>query len=160
MIIIYVDDMMVIGHKQSIIDVQERVEKVFSIKTETSLIDYLGCEFHMNKDNTRGWLGQPSIIRSPEKKFSEEAMKHRCSLTPGTPRFIAMRVTDEEDKLPAKEHATYRSGVGTLLYLTEHSRPDLCNAVRELSETMDRPAPIHLKEMYSIIRYILETRKY
>ena len=37
MIIIYVDDMMVIGHKETIIDVQERVKKVFSIKTETNL---------------------------------------------------------------------------------------------------------------------------
>ena len=72
-------------------------------------------------------------------------MKHRHGLTPGTQRFIAMRVTDEEDKLPTKEHATYQSGVGTLLYPTKHSRPDLCNAVRELSKTMDRPAPIHLK---------------
>ena len=87
-------------------------------------------------------------------------MKHRLGLTPGTPRFIAMRVADEEDKLPPKEHATYRSGVGTLLYLTKHSRPDLCNAVRELSKTMDRPAPIHLKEMYRIIRYELETKRY
>ena len=95
-----------------------------------------------------------------EKKFGEEAMKHRLGLTPGTPRFIAMRVADEEDKLPAKEHATYRSGVGTLLYLTKHSRPDLCNAVRELSETIDRPAPIHLKEMYRIIRFELETKRY
>ena len=42
-------------------------------------------------------------------------MKHRLCLTPGTPRFNAMRVIDEEDKLPAKEHATYQSGVGTLL---------------------------------------------
>ena len=71
-----------------------------------------------------------------------------------------MRVTDEEDKLPAKEHATYKSGVGTLLYLTKHSRPHLCNAVRELSKTMDRNALIHLKEMYRIIRYVLETRDY
>ena len=55
---------------------------------------------------------------------------------------------------------TYLSGVGTLLYLTEHSRPDLCNAVRGLSKTMDRPAPIHLKEMYRIIRYVLEMRDY
>ena len=39
MIIIYVDDMIVIGHKESIIDVQERVEKVFSVKTETNLTD-------------------------------------------------------------------------------------------------------------------------
>ena len=41
-------------------------------------------------------------------------MKHRLGLTPGTPRFIAMRVADEEDKLPAKEHATYRSGAGCI----------------------------------------------
>ena len=47
-------------------DVQERVEKVFSIKTETNLTDYLGCEFHMNKDKTKGWLGQPSIGSFPE----------------------------------------------------------------------------------------------
>ena len=37
MIIIYVDDMMVIRHKESIIDVQERVEKVISIKTENNI---------------------------------------------------------------------------------------------------------------------------
>ena len=72
----------------------------------------------------KGWSGQPSIIRSLEKKFGKEAMKHRLGLTPGTPRFIDMRVTHEEDKLPTKEHAIYRSGVGTLLYLTKHSRPD------------------------------------
>ena len=54
MIIIYIDDMMVIGCKESIIDVQERVGKIFSIKPETNLTDYLGCEFHMNKDKTKG----------------------------------------------------------------------------------------------------------
>ena len=107
MIIIYVDDMMVIGHEESIIDVQERVEKVFSIKTKNHLADYLGCEFHMNRDKTKGWLGQPSIKRNLEKKFGVEAMKHRLGLTPGTPRSIAMRVNDEENKLPAKEYATY-----------------------------------------------------
>ena len=77
-------------------------------------------------------------------------MKHRLGLTPGTPRFIAMRVIDAEDKLPAKEHAIYQSWVSTLLYLTKHSRPDLCNAVRELSKTMGRPAPIHLNKMSDI----------
>ena len=61
----------------------------------------------MNRDKTKGQLGQPSIIRSLEKKFGEEAMKHRLGLTPGTPRFIAMRVNDKENKLLAKEHATY-----------------------------------------------------
>ena len=99
--------MTVIGHKEPIIDVQERVEKGFSVKTENNLTDYLGCEFHMNRDKTKGWLGQPSITRSLEKRYCEEAMKHRLGLTPGTPRSIAIRVTDEEVRLPAKEHATY-----------------------------------------------------
>ena len=59
-----------------------------------------------------------------------------------------------------EEHETYRSGVGTLLYLTRHSRPDICNAVRELSKTMDAPAPAHLKEMYKVIIHVLSIKGY
>ena len=57
-------------------------------------------------------------------------MKHKLGLTPGTPRSVAMRVTEGQDKLGTKEYATYISGVGTLLYLTKHSRPDLCKAFK------------------------------
>ena len=87
-------------------------------------------------------------------------MKERLSLTPGTPRFTARRQENPEDKVSPEEHATYRSGVGTLLYLTKHSRPDICNPVRELSKTMDAPAPVHLKEMYKVIRFVLSTKDY
>ena len=60
----------------------------------------------------------------------------------------------------AEDHETNRSGVGTLLYLTKHSRPDICNPVRELSKTMDAPAPAHLKEMYKLIRFELSTKDF
>ena len=66
------------------------------------------------------------------KKFGDRAMKERLSLTPGNPRFTATRVENREDKVNPEEHETYRSGVGTLLYLTKQSRPDICNPVREL----------------------------
>ena len=45
MIIIYVDDMMVIGHKESIIDVQERVEKVSPLKQKTTSLTTLVVNF-------------------------------------------------------------------------------------------------------------------
>ena len=67
------------------------------------------------------------------------------------PRLNARRLENEEDKVNAKDHETYRSQVGTLLYLTDHYRPDISNPVRELSKTMDAPAPAHLKEMYKLI---------
>ena len=82
-----------------------------------------------------------------EQKFGERPMKERLSLTPGTQRFTARRLENPGDKVSPEEHETYRSGVGTLLYLTKHSIPDTCNQVRELSKAMDAPAPVHLKEM-------------
>ena len=81
-------------------------------------------------------------------------------MTRGTPIFTARRLENEEDKVNPKDHETYRSGVGTLLYLTKHSRPDISNPVRELSKTMDAPAPVHLKEMYKLIRFVLSTKDY
>ena len=87
-------------------------------------------------------------------------MKERLSLTPGTPRFTTRRLENPGDKVNPEEHETYRSGVGALLYLTKHSRPDISNPVRELSKTMDAPVPAHLKEMYKVIRHVLSTKGY
>ena len=110
----------------------------------------------MNKVKTRGWLGQPSIIKSLEQNFGDRAMKERLYLTPGSPRFTARRLENLKDKVSSEEHETYRSVVGTLLYLTKHRRPDICSPVKELSKTMDAPVPVHLKEMYKVIRYGLK----
>ena len=152
----YVDDMLIIGKKEQIQDFASKIQKELS-----NLANYLGCEFHMNKERTRGWLGQPSIIKSLEQKFGETAMKKRLSLTPGTPRFTARRLENPEDKVNPEDHEIYRSGVGTLLYMTKHSRQDISNIVRELSKSMDAPAPsVHLKEMYKVIRHVLSTKGY
>ena len=159
-IIMYVDDMLIIGKKEQIQEFATKIQKEFSVKIQHNLADYLGCEFHMNKEKTKGWMGQPSIIKSLEQKFGKRAMKERLSLAPGTPRFTVRRLENHEDKVNAEDHETYSSGVGTLLYLTKHSRPDICNPVRELSKTMDAPAPAHQKEMYKLIRFVLSTKDF
>ena len=159
-IIMYVVDMLIIGKKEQIQEFATKITKDSSVKIQHNLVDYLGCEFHMNKEKTKGWLGQLFIIKSLGQKFGERAMKERLSLTPGTPRFTARRLENHEDKVNTEDHEIYRSGVGSLLYLTKHSRPDICNPVRELSKTMDAPAPAHLKEMYKLIRFVLSTKDY
>ena len=97
-IIMYVDDMLIIGKKEQMQEITSNIQKEFSVKIQHDLADYLGCEFHMNKVKTRGWLGLPSIIKSLEQKFGERAMKERLSLTPGTPRFTARRLENLETK--------------------------------------------------------------
>ena len=101
-IIMYVDDMLIIGKKEQIQEFPTKIEKEFSIKIQHSLADYLGSEFLMSKEKAKGWLGQPSIIKTLEQKSGERAMRERLSLTPGTPRFTARRLENEEDKVITK----------------------------------------------------------
>ena len=56
-IIMYVDDMLIIGMKEQIQEFATKIQKVFSVKIQHNLTDYLSCELHMNKEKTRGWFG-------------------------------------------------------------------------------------------------------
>ena len=60
-IIMYVDDMLIIGKKEQIQEFTNKLHKEFSVKIRHNLADYLGCELHMNKVKRRGWLGQLSL---------------------------------------------------------------------------------------------------
>lgn len=44
-----------------------------------------------------------------------------------------------------------------LLYLVKHSRPDIANAVREMSKFLDRPTEACYKEMKRCIKFVLDT---
>ena len=45
-----------------------------------------------------------------------------------------------------------------LLYLVKHSRPDIANAVRELSKVLDCSTNGAYKEMLRCIKYVLDTK--
>ena len=79
------------------------------------------------------------------------------AITPGTPGFIGGKV-DDISKVDEKTQSMYRSRVGTLLYLTKHSRPDITNPVREFSKSMDGASMAHGTEMYRVINFVLETK--
>ena len=55
-IIMYVDDMLIIGKRAKIQEFATMIQKEFSVKIQHNLADYLGCEFHMNKEKQKdGW---------------------------------------------------------------------------------------------------------
>ena len=79
------------------------------------------------------------------------------TITPGTPGLISEKV-DDISKVDEKSQSMYRSGVGTLLYLTKHSRPDITNSAREISKSMDGASMANVTEMCTIINFVLETK--
>jgi hypothetical protein len=74
------------------------------------------------------------------------------------PGFKVTRPADENVKIGIDDQRLFRSGVGMLLYLVKHSRPDLSNAVRESSKVMDGATNEHMKTLYRVIKFVLNTR--
>ena len=129
------------------------------MKDPTSLEDYLGVQIVQSENGKKTWLRQRTIIKSLEEQFGERVAKKKMTITPGTPGFIDGKV-DDISKLDELSQSMYRSGVGTLLYLTKHSSPDITNPVRELSMCMDGASMAQVTEMYRVINFVLETNTF
>jgi hypothetical protein len=64
---------------------------------------------------------------------------------------------DDDDLLPEDEASTFREVVGSLLYLTVCSRPDVGIATNQLSRFMAKPAKVHMTAAKHVLRYLKGT---
>ena len=157
---IYVDDNLLIGNPKAIDEtIAQLREKGLVLKVENDLHDYLSCEIVFSDDKKKAWLGQPYLISKLELLFNDEVKGLQKYKTPGTPSAHQVRELDKSLCLPAEKQTRFRSGVGMLLYLVKHSRPDIANCVRELSKVLDGATPGSYKEMCRVIKYVLDTKE-
>jgi len=91
-------------------------------------------------------------------KFGDILKNSRVCVTPGTPGFTFVK-PEIGSELKIDQQKLYRSGVGMLLYLLKHSRPDLLNPIRELSKEMDLAGLVHVKELMRVVKYVIETKE-
>ena len=109
---------------------------------------------------TKAWLGQPHLIKKMEKKFGDKVMEGQSYKTPGTPNQGLRQPEGDTGMVSNEDQKVYRSGVGMLLYLAKQTRPDIQNAVRELSKCMQKATPAAFKEMKRVIRHVWDTKEY
>ena len=128
---IYVDDCILIGDGRAIEEAINNVKKHFDITTE-EVHDFIGCSIEKRDDLIL--LNQPDLIRKLSKTFKDDIKDMKDYETPAGSGFKITRPTKEEELLNKENQKKYRSRVGSLLYLVKHSRPELLNAVQELSK--------------------------
>ena len=76
-------------------------------------------------------VSQPHLIKKLVKTFGELLKCKRKTKTPRTPRAVQVVPKEDGDKLDSEQHHKFRSGVGSLLHLLKHSRPELSNISNE-----------------------------
>ena len=158
---IYVDDCLCVGDDDAIDEVIKKIKQEgLKLKIEANLEDYLNCQIVFSEDKRRAWLGQPDITDRIVKKFGKMVEELKEYGTPGTPNMGIIRKFEEDVAVTDEEQALYRSGVGTLLYLVKHSRPDIANVTQELSKTTDKASKAGLKELKRVLKYVIDTKEY
>ena len=107
-------------------------------------------------DNSFGWIHQPHLITKIEKKFDIFIKKIQPYKTPGTPGLSILR--NPELSVDDEKKTLYQSGVGMLLYLVKHTRPNIANPGCELSKCLDGPSPAAYKEMLRVVKLVIDTK--
>ena len=87
------------------------------------------------------------MIKKLEKTFGGMIKEGRKCATPGTPNLVMVRPKGDDPLVTEKERELCRTGVGMLLHLVKHSRPDIANAMRELSKLNDGVTSAAMKEL-------------
>ena len=152
----YVDDMLIVGDEMAVDKTHEELRKSFKIVVEEAT-EFLGCKWI---ESEKGYvIHQPHILMKLESSFLEEVKEMKEYATPSGESYRVNRVQENEPYLSPTQQTRYRSGIGIALYLSRFSRPDICNATRELSKGMIKANEAHYKQLLRLIKYIIDTKQ-
>lgn len=150
----WVDDCLCIGPKTAVMKSKQEMKKVFDVDDVGEMNEYVGCKVERNEKERKLRLTQPVMLQSFQDEF--ELKGSRQPTTPAVAGQV-LNKTDKDKTLTKKEQKEYRSGVGKLLHMMRWTRPDVLNAVRELSRFMMEATTDHLEAMKRVMRYCVGT---
>jgi hypothetical protein len=103
-------------------------------------------------------LGQEAYIGQVVTRFNLEDARSvntplppNIDLTPGLEHVSPQVVS-------ASEKTTYREMIGSLMYLSVMTRPDITYAVNTLSQHLEAPSSTHFQAARRVIHYLKETK--
>ncbi|KAK9879752.1 hypothetical protein WA026_006815 [Henosepilachna vigintioctopunctata] len=148
---IYVDDGLVAGERNEDIDnLLKNLEDNFEIKKFEEVDMFLGIKL------TRGdnWikLDQEKYTENVLEKFRMENAK--SAATPITDYYDNCKIEPKPEKFP------YREAVGSLLYLSNKTRPDIAYAVGFCSRKLENPTRVDINNVKRLLRYLAGTRSH
>jgi hypothetical protein len=152
-LIVYIswfDDCLVACKKKGVIIAKGQMTARFDCEEIGEVDEYVGCKVERNYEENSIKLTQPVMLQSFVDEF--DLPNGPAPDTPATP-CRALVKADTTDCIPADELFNYRFGVGKLLHMMRWSRPEILNAVRELSQYMSGASLAHVKAMQRTMKY-------
>ena len=156
-VVIYVDDCIIAGHKTNVAELKADLQKHIVISDLGQLRKHLGVNYKFGRDELGAYLEarmtefRDEIVEDCEKYLGR--VKHFP--TPGYCNFHLMKNGDNE----AVMNPEYRSIIGKALYLSKKVEPTCANVIRELGGHLDNPGEQHWKVVARLAGYLANSSR-
>jgi hypothetical protein len=151
-LLVYVDDMLVASKSMSAInEVKCKLEDVFDIHDLGEAHRFLGMEITRDRQSRTLKLSQHGAAAGLVSKYGLVDANSRS-----TPIGTGVRLSADGEQLDTNAYP-YSELVGSLLYLSTCTRPDLAQAVGALARYMSQPTVDHWQVAKGVLRYVAGT---
>lgn len=153
---IFVDDGLITGVTQNEVKIiLSQLASEFEIttgKVNEGNLHYLGMDINIRENGC--FVNQPKYTKKIINKFGyEDAYEVSTPMEPGM-------LTNKHENDKELKNKPYREIVGSLLYLSTITRPDISFTVNYLSRYVNEPKISHWKTIERVLRYLKSTEEY
>ena len=150
---VYVDDIVIACKSDERLEqIKQDICQTFDVKDLGKLHHFLGMKIVQNDATGDVWMGQPAYIERVLKKYGMQNAK-----SVSTPVDLGTKLAKFADGDQIFDHSVYQSAVGSLLYLSTGTRPDIAFAVSNVAKFSSNPGTKHWKAVKRILRYLKGT---
>jgi hypothetical protein len=142
------------GPETDLLELKENIMKEVECDDSGEIQEFVGCKIDHDKEKRSMKITQPVLLQSFKDEFGVET-GNEVPKTPGIP-YKALRLGNEPI-LEGKRNTYFRSGIGKLMHMRRWSRPELTNALRDLSRYNTNTTIAHIDAMYRTMRYAMNT---
>ena len=154
-IAIYVDDLLMAGpDKDALKELKKQFSDRFKMTDLGSCAYYLGVEVYRDRSVRKLWLSQRSYLTQILTRF--DALGLNPSATP-MDCGIELHRTEPPEQADVTTIQQFQSAIGSLLYASTITRPDIAFAVNRLGQFASNPNSIHQAALKRVLRYLKGT---
>jgi thymidine kinase len=162
MLLVYVDDGIIVGDREDCLLYRKQILTEYKGREEPlekagkyEKLTYVGLEIIRDRAQRKAWVQQTCLINKLEKRFEKFLDNKNADYGSS-----GMRTPITKNLSPDSPPTTFpiRMAVGSLMYLGQGSRPDLCYSIKELSRFLENPTTEAAKTAIRAIKYVIRTK--
>ena len=153
-LLVYVDDLLVASTSLAAVeDVKRKLASCFELRDLGDVDFFLGWEVDYKREQGVVKISQQRYALDVVEKFGLQ--NATAAPTPMSNSAVLLPAGEESNALPCAQK--YQEIVGSLMYLSSCSRPDIAYAVGKLARFMSAPTQEHYRAALRVVRYVAGT---